>query len=685
MKILFFVLALILSKVSAQEHQDQNKPSSILAIEGDYKIRQLVVPGFEELPVQRKLFAYYLAQAGIAGKDIFWQQASKEGLAIRNLFEKLWAYSDTWTHEQRKNISEYLYKLYANHANYDYMGNFKLILKGFSEKQLVQLARSDKKLRREIRRLSRDILDPNYKTTYMASAPADLIADTQTDFYGKGFTQADFESMSPEMQNEFLSYPKKTSKGIEAEKLMIGGKYSPELTAIDFYLSEAQKYATDAEKEILSAYRKALRTGKTEDLRHAETLWVQHRATDIEFQVGFIEAYHDPMRVRGAWEAFVFLLAKDAQTKDRVERIRQNASYFEANMPVDSRFQKAPGFIPPQAEGAFMILGSGESGERPFSGVNLPNDERISEIYGTKSFGNLNVLNDLNQAGDQKEAHLRKWLPREYHFFIPKFDYAHFDTLQVELHEILGHGSGQNLPSVTDNMMKETYSPLEEMRAETASLYQLMDPKMMEFGILPKMSGEEFDMYRKSALSMFFADYINKYELLADNATEITQAHRRAALVMLNFLRARNVIEVQTVEGEYPHVLVKDAEKARQALGELWSWIQTAKSTGDYDLSVRLFNEYANYEDFHRNLRRLVKERIQAENLPTQTIHLNPQLDLVRNEKGNIVNVEIRYHNFSQKDRNAVERVVDHMHANNTQSKKLRENIQLFSCRYYFQ
>lgn len=683
MKLVCLIVSLILSVVFAQEIQ--TKPSSVLAIEGDFKVRQLVVPGFDELPLERKLFAYYLAQAGMAGKDIFWQQASREGLAIRNLFEKLWGFSNSWTPEQRKNISEYLYKLYANHANYDYMGNFKLVLKGFTEKQLVQLARSDKKLRREIRRLSREILDPNYKNIYMASAPADLIAATHTDFYGRGFTQADFESMPPETQQEFLSYPKKTVDGkIESESIRIGGKYSPELTSIDFYLSQAQNHATDAEKEILAAYRKALQSGKTEDLRHAETLWVQHKATDIEFQVGFIEAYHDPMRVRGAWEAFVFLLAKDAQTKDRVERIRNNASYFESSMPVDPRFQKAPGFTPPQAEGAFMILGSGESGERPFAGVNLPNDEKISEVYGTKSFGNLNVLNDLNQGGDQKDAHLRKWLPKEYHSFIPKFDYAHFDTLQVELHEILGHGSGQNLPGVSDNMMKETYSSLEEMRAETASLYQLMDPKMIEFGVLPQMDSEEFDMYRKSALSMFFADYINKYDLLADDATEITQAHRRAALVMLNFLRSRNVIEVQAIEGEYPHVLVKDAEAARKTLGELWSWIQTAKSTGDYDLSVKLFTEYAGYEDFHKNLRRLVKARIKAENLPTQSMHLNPNLKLIKNEKGEIVDVSIEYHDFSQKDRSAVIRVVDRMHSNNRNSKELIKTSQSLSCRHYF-
>lgn len=671
----------------------QQKPKSVLAQEGDYKVRQLVVPGFEQLPLQRKLFAYYLSMAGLAGGDIYWKQASREGLAIRNLFSELWKHKNLFTPDQKTNISEYIFRLYGNHSNYDDMGNYKFILNGFTKSEFLKLAQAVQKNARktsqenislvaEAQRLWRDVLDPQYKKAYMSNPPQDLIADTNSNFYGEGFSHEDFLKLTPEQQQDFLSYPKKGS----VETARIGGRFNQELSAVDFYLSEAQKYANASEQRILHAYRKALYTGSTEDLRQAEALWVQYRPTDIEFQIGFIEVYEDPMKIRGSWEAFIFVLSKDEGTQKRVESIRNNASYFENNMPVDKRFKKAPGFTPPQAEGAFTLCGAGACGESLFLGVNLPNDEKISDLYGTKSFGNINVITDLNQPPTNTRAHLEKWLPKEYHPEIAKFDYSYYETVQIELHEILGHGSGQNIEGATDAMMKETYSSLEEMRAETASLYQLMDPKMVEFGVLPPMSAEDFESFRKLSLAMFFSEYIYKYNLLAEDATEITQAHRRAALVMLNYLMDKGVVDVQAIPGEYPHVVIKNTEGARKALGDLWSWIQTAKSTGDYELSKKLFAEYGSYADFHKTLRNLVKERVQAENIPSKSISLNPKLNLVRDRNGNIQDVKLGYHRVSQKEQTAVAGAVDKMFANSEQAQKLilRSEKSKKSCQRYF-
>ena len=340
----------------------------------------------------------------------------------------------------------------------------------------------------------------------------------------------------------------------------------------------------------------------------------------------------------------MIVLNNDPVTVERVTHLRANASYFEKMMPVAEEFKKAPGFTPPQAEGAFMLYAGGSAGEQPYLGKNLPNEQAIREIYGSKSHTALNRMHDIGQDV-QGEAY--RWKPfymEKYHEGYVKVDDDLSSDVQVEFHEVLGHGSGKMLPNVAQNALKEYYNPLEECRAETASLYHLLDPKLRELGIIPKtMTDADVDLFNEMTIVRFFTGQLRGYESLPDDAQAIRQAHRWARQVMLNYLIEAGALRIVEGPEGVPQVDVVSLEKVRKELGGLWHTIQEAKSTGSYELAKQVFDGYGQYQEIHKKWRGAIKAMIAKLKLPTTWAVLNPKMELVKSPDGAILDVVLKY------------------------------------------
>jgi dipeptidyl-peptidase-3 len=641
-------------------------PRSIIHRQGEYMVRQLVTPEFERLPLQRRIFAYYLSRAIDMGRDIAWAQGSRQGLELRALLEDMWQYSSYFTPRQKATLLEYFFKVLANHGNYDKTGNQKILPEGLSRREffaMAQLADSAAvnsgqhqenplQIASRARQLARLIFDRNYFPQLRAHGEGvDPVAQSAANYYGPGVTTAMLDQLPEDERDHFLSYPIIGEGGtLVLQRHRIGDRFDEELRLVDFFLSKAALYGNDQERAIIEAHRKAIRTGDPQDVIAAETLWVQYKPQDFDFIMGFIETYGDPRNTRGAWEGFILMLNQDPKTVDRINAIRSNADYFEEQMPVDARFKKEPGFTPPQAEGAYILYTGGDNGERPFAGVNLPNYREIHERYGSKSYTALNVMHDIGSnhspAGNRE---LELFYAPEYLEDLKAVDDRLASDIQVEFHEILGHGSGRNLPGVSETALDRYYNPLEEARAETASLFHILDLKVRDFGILPStFTDAEAQRFARVMILRFFTRQIHSYSRLPESATSIRQAHQWGRQVMFNKLLASGGLSIRMstpTDGTpgVPLVMLGDMGVIRRTLGAIWAEIQEAKSTGNIEIARNLFETWGVYTDEHRTWRHSVGLARTALHLPKENVYLNPMFSVVRDSSGDIADVQLAY------------------------------------------
>ena len=560
-------------------------------------------------------------------------------------------------------IETYLFKFLANHGNYDQRAGDKILLKveGKSNKEIVELLarlfyRID--LRNHQRghftnvlarggRLLSEILTAGTRTHFRAPEGQDLVANSGSNYYGEGLNENLLETeLKDEYRRHITSYPYINSNNkVDARVARIGDRFSDYLKLIDNSLAKASVYATEGEKNLIAAHRKALRTGDPQDIIEAESIWVQNKSDDIDFVLGFIETYGDPLGIRASWEGVLLLKEISPETVKRIGNIRKNADYFEAHAPVEERFKKEPGFTPPQAEGAFLVASTGDNGEKPFSGVNLPNYKEVQEKYGSKSFTALNVMYNVEGTPkDEKNIFLKAFYQEKYQDLISGTDDVLESSVQVEFHEILGHGSTKNLPGVKDADLAEFYSPLEEGRAETASLYHGMDLKIRDFDIIPSSwTDEQARNFSTAMVLRFFTNHINSYYKLPEGAQEIHQAHQWARQMMLTRLIEDGALAViETAEG-IPQVELLSFEKVRETLGKIWWDLQNAKSTGSYAEAQAIFQKYGRYTDLHRKWRKAIVEARKKLNLPKEVVFTNPEMVLVKNEAGEVTDVQLDY------------------------------------------
>ena len=423
---------------------------SKVARQDRYEIKQLMVPGFENLPLERKMFVYYLSEALEASRDIAWQQLSRHGLELRQLFEKIWPRIGELDAPVRQSLESYYFELIHNHGPHDGNTNEKRVMTGILPEQFVTAVVSLGAEKETAKRLLPDIFDPQLDRYRVAPAGSDKIATSGTAFYGEGMTTVLLEKLSAAEQRHFLSTP--VVENEDHVRLLLhkqDGRFSSELSKAAFYLKLAKKYASPVEQELIDAHLRTIASGDPADLERAERIWVQHKPEDITFVLGFVETYDDPLEARGTWEGFILLKNTNPEAARRNQIIREHAADFEQRMPVDEEFKKKGAFTPPDSEGAFMVRFAGGSSERSFKGVNLPNSAAIREELGSHSFTAYNKVNDLGDAGEAFTAQaLNEYYLPSYHELLKRYGAAMPFTLLVEFHEMLGHGSGSDRSGV---------------------------------------------------------------------------------------------------------------------------------------------------------------------------------------------------------------------------------------------
>lgn len=303
-------LGMELKKGTTATHERPAAIEADLLRQGNYIVKQLIAPGFEKLPLDRKLYAYYLTRAIDAGRDIVWGQMNKDALKLRGLLEEMWRNSETFSPMKKTAFAEYFYRVLANHCNFERRSNRKFVPEFLSRQDFADLATQASFSARKkgnytniestFHQLESLIFDEDEKSRLLAIPPDDLVADSNSNFYSDGVSLMDLDLLPAELRNHSLSYVQRGSDGgISLQYHRLGERFNDELSQVDYYFSQAALYANAREKEILAAYRKVLRTADPQDLEAAETLWVQYQPEDVDFTIGFVEVYMDPLGKRG--------------------------------------------------------------------------------------------------------------------------------------------------------------------------------------------------------------------------------------------------------------------------------------------------------------------------------------------------------------------------------------------------
>lgn len=611
----------------------------------DIEVLRYQVPDFENLSLNQKLLVYHLTEAALAGRDILWDQNCEANLRLRPVLEKIYtSYEGDRNSADFKAFEKYLKQVwFANGIHHHYsMDKFKPeFSRGFFE---VEYARNfkDKDLGAY---LAEVIFNPNiYPKRVNQAAGQDLIETSACNFYGPGVTQPEVEAYYAAIKDTTdltpISYGlnsrlvKKDGKLVE-EKYKVGGLYSKAIERIVRNLEKAQKYAeNDAQRATISTLVDYYRSGDLRGWDEYSILWADDTASKVDFINGFIETYGDPLGMKGSWESIVNF--KDEKASHRTEVISSNAQWFEDRSPVDPRFRK-PKVKGVSAKVITAAILAGDSYPATPIGINLPNADWIRAAHGSKSV----TLENITRAYD--EAAHGNGFNEEFVIDAPTADLMNkygfvTDNLHTDLHECLGHGSGQLLPGTDPDAMKAHGSTLEETRADLFALYYLADPKLIELGLLDTPDAYKAEYYK------YMLNGLMTQLVRIEPGKDIEEAHMRnrqlIAAWVLEHGKKDNVVELVKKNGK-TYVKINDYRKLRELFGQLLGEIQRIKSEGDYEAGAALVERYAVKVD--PNLHREVLERYSHLNIAPYKGFVNPVYELLVNPDGTPSDVRVTY------------------------------------------
>ena len=593
----------------------------------DIKVMRYRVPGWEDLSLDQKAYAYHLAEAAKWGRDIYWDQNCRYNLPLRHALEQILTdykgdrdcpdWQDFLVYAKRVFFSNGVHHHYAEDkffpaCNRDYFAALLDIVgyKGNAE-ELLDFVYGDDFLQRR-----------------STSSEGDIVALSAVNFY-EGVTREEVEAyyavqMDPADETP-VSYGLNT-KVVKEDGQVVekpwksGGIYGPAIDKICAELEQAAQYAeSDLQKEYISLLVKYYRTGDLRVWDEYNIAWVKDTLGKVDFVNGFVEDYNDPLGRKGAWEAMVNI--RDDEASRRTEILSANAQWFEDHSPVDPRFKKKT-VKGVSAKVINALALAGDCYPSTPIGINLPNADWIRKEYGSKSVTIANITHayDLS-AQELPNSSLAEFAWDEAEIALAK-QYGNIaDEIHTDLHECLGHGSGQLLPGVSTTAMGEYSSTLEEARADLFGLYYAADPKLVELGILPSLDAykAEYSNYIRNGLMVQF----NRVELGKPN----TEAHMQNRKLIAEWCyekgAADKVIEKRVRDGK-TYFVVNDYEALRGLFAQLLAEIQRIKSEGDYAAGKALVETYAVHID--PVLHKEVKERYEALGLKPYGGFINPDI-----------------------------------------------------------
>jgi dipeptidyl-peptidase-3 len=607
-------------------------------------------PGFEDLPSDRRVFAYYLYRAAIAGNDILYGQNHRNALEIKHLLEAVFARSRGLSRDIKDALHEYLKLVWIHHGYYNHYTHTKFVplsltpdgLREAIQSALAEGARmplkSGETIEQKLARLERTIFDPDYEPIQTnQSEGADIVATSAVNFWDPGITQMDIDALPVEWRYRLNVRFAQRDGGIIPEVYKIGGLFSCELETVSHFLKLALPLSEGEDQRrsiehLLDFYR----TGDEDLFRQHSIDWLESNPA-VDYLNGFIEQYLDPRGIIGSFEANVNFRAGASVAA----RIAENALYFEGKMPWPDRY-KRPVVGTPVAKLVNVLVETGDAGPISSAAYNLPNYNDIRRDHGSKNVILLNIENTQSQSILEKTVN-EFYLP-EYRSNVFKFFIAKARPLQVYMHEIIGHGSGQPDPDLTIDprtALGRVYTALEECRADLVALYHMSDPKLVEIGAL---SAEEQSSVVETAFITHTQGWLLRYDQVV--GMEVREAHNKADQLILMYLVENGGddkkdfgLGVVEADGKI-YVKVRNASKVREGMRELLAKLQVMKSTADYEGAAELFDRFGTTvnPEWHRN----IVARLEALKVPKMRAFVFPRLEPVV-ESREIVDVRIHF------------------------------------------
>lgn len=637
----------------------------------DIQMLRYELKGFENLSLTQKIYIYCLSKATLLGRDITFDQQGKYNLRIRKTLEAVYLhYEGNRESEDFKAFEVYLKRVWFASGIHHHYGCEKFV-PGFSEESFYEMvgAVADEYLPLSKGQSKEDLLgilvpvifNPEVMPKRVNQTDGeDLVQTSACNFY-ENVSQAEVERFYARMKEEgneqAPSYglnSKLTKRNGELVELKWteDGLYGAAIKEIVSWLLRAQKYAENEEqKHLIDLLVKYYRTGDLKDFDRYSIAWVQQHEGMIDFINGFIEVYGDPLGLKGTWEGIVEY--KDLEATKRTQTISQNAQWFEDHSPVDSRFRK------PEVKGvtANVICAAMLGGEEyPASaiGINLPNANWIRQEYGSKSVTIGNLTEAYNKAAQGNGFRDEFVIDEDTISLMNQYEDI-TDDLHTDLHECLGHGSGQLLPGTDPDALKAYGSTIEEARADLFGLYYVADHKLVELGLTPN------DEAYKAQYYGYLMNGLLTQTIRIKEGDKIEEAHmrNRALIAWWVMEHAEGAVELVKMDMNYAsaedalkdsegniittktYVKINDYAKLRHLFGELLAEIQRIKSEGDFETARLLVEKYA--VNIDPELHREILARYKKLNLAPYKGFINPKMTLEMDEEGEITDVVLDY------------------------------------------
>jgi dipeptidyl-peptidase-3 len=612
----------------------------------DVAVVQVYADGFTALSLREKALVWHLYQAAIAGRDIFYDQKYAHSLEMREVLEQIVTHPSGIDREAWAEIARYTKLFWINSGPYNNLTARKFVLTCTPQAFGAAAAMAQRSgarfptaagenLEQMLSRFEPMFFDPGFDPQVtMKSPPAgkDILAASANNLY-VGVTMSDVEDFRE--QHPLNSRLVKLDGTIVEEVYRVGGRYSRQISAIVGHLEDAIPYATEDMSKALRALITFYQTGDRSDAEAYDILWVQDKASTVDTINGFVEVYLDARSIKGAWEALVFYV-NPAKTAE-IRKLAAHAQWFEDRMPWDPKYRKE-GVQGITANAIDIVIETGDSGPVTPVGINLPNDQRVREQYGSKSVS----LSNVNEAYDRSTLPEFRaefsWTPEEAARAVKWTAFA--SELTTDMHEVIGHGSGKveaHLNGNPQGALREQFSALEEARADLVALYFLPDRKLVELGLVSpddhdEIVRTEYEAYTRTALVQLRR---------VRQGTQIEEDHMRNRQMIVHWLMANTrAIDVRQRSGKTYYVMT-DPAAFREGVARLLAEVQRMKAQGDYPAAKALFDTHGVH--FDPKLRDEVVARVDRLNVPSYTGFVMPRLQAVQSANGEIADVTISY------------------------------------------
>ena len=610
------------------------------------EVLKLNVEGFDKLPLDKKALVYYLSEAGLWGRNVFYQQNYKHNLIVKQTLEILYKYLSTQSSESEElsKLENYLKKFWFHVGIYDCFSNKRLEV-DFTREEFEKLVGESQLVfnPEDYQTVLSVLFDSTFTKEYknIQQAGVDVVAQSGGNFYD-GLTSEEVDEFRsktyPEMEDSpqfgFNSVLVKQEDGSVQEQLIFNeGLYGDYTQKITENLEKALRYVeNDAQKSSIESLISFYQTGKAEDFDRHSLEWVKDQESEIFFINGLIESYDDPKGIGCTFESIVAF--KNPEQTAEVNKIIENIQFFEDNMPVDSRFKKKEAAGLSASSVTVSSMAGATSPTLPL-GICLPNSDWIRAKHGSKS------VNLSNVAGAKENVELREEFIHPQYLESVKLYSAASNSKHTDLHEVAGHGSCQTLEGVSNEDLDIYYAVIEESRADLVGLYFMPMPEMQTLGVIN--SNYELKEYALGQYVSYLTNGVILNLRRVELGKDLAQPHLRNRQLISTWLldHATNK-EMELIQKDGKHFIkVNDLYGCQQLLGQLLGEIQRIKSEGDYKAAKAIVEKYGT--KVNQEIHKETLERVERLNIASLTGFLTPIFDL-QQENGVLVDVKMRSH-----------------------------------------